>query len=43
MLHGVLHLMGMDHETDGGRMLRTETRWRRALGLPSGLIERVHA
>jgi probable rRNA maturation factor len=43
MLHGVLHLSGMDHETDGGRMSRAETRWRRALGLPAGLIERVSA
>jgi probable rRNA maturation factor len=43
MLHGVLHLAGMDHETDRGRMSRVETRWRRALGLPSGLIERVSA
>ena len=41
MLHGVLHLLGLDHETDGGRMSRAETRWRRALGLPAGLIERV--
>jgi len=41
MLHGVLHLAGMDHETDGGRMARAERRWRRALGLPTGLIERV--
>jgi len=40
MLHGVLHLMGMDHETDNGRMRRAETRWRRKLGLPAGLIER---
>jgi probable rRNA maturation factor len=43
MLHGVLHLLGMDHETDGGRMSRAETRWRRAFGLPAGLIERVGA
>jgi probable rRNA maturation factor len=43
MLHGVLHLLGMDHETDQGRMSRTETRWRRTLGLPAGLIERVSA
>ena len=28
MLHGVLHLLGMDHETDGGRMARAEKRWR---------------
>lgn len=43
MLHGVLHLLGMDHETDGGRMRRRETAWRRKLGLPAGLIERVQA
>jgi probable rRNA maturation factor len=41
MLHGVLHLTGMDHERDAGRMRRAETRWRKALGLPSGLIERA--
>ena len=43
MLHGLLHLMGLDHETDDGKMSRTEKRWRRALGLPAGLIERVQA
>ncbi len=42
MLHGVLHLMGMDHETDGGQMKKVESRWRKKLGLPAGLIERVH-
>jgi probable rRNA maturation factor len=41
MLHGVLHLMGMDHESDSGQMERAERRWRRVLGLPNGLIERV--
>jgi probable rRNA maturation factor len=41
MLHGVLHLLGMDHETDRGRMARAEEKWRAALGLPRGLIERV--
>ena len=41
MLHGVLHLLGMDHETDAGRMARTEKRWRAMFGLPNGLIERV--
>ena len=41
MLHGRLHLMGMDHETDQGRMARAEARWRRQLGLPGGLIERA--
>jgi probable rRNA maturation factor len=40
MLHGVLHLLGMDHESDSGRMKRAEIRWRRKLGLPVGLIER---
>jgi probable rRNA maturation factor len=41
MLHGLLHLCGMDHESDSGEMLRAETRWRKKLGLPSGLIERA--
>jgi probable rRNA maturation factor len=41
MLHGVLHLCGMDHEADSGEMLRAEIRWRRKLGLPAGLIERA--
>jgi probable rRNA maturation factor len=41
MLHGVLHLTGMDHETDSGEMARAEARWRKRLRLPSGLIERV--
>jgi probable rRNA maturation factor len=43
MLHGVLHLLGMDHETDRGAMRRAEHRWRRRLELPAGLIDRVHA
>ncbi len=43
MLHGVLHLLGMDHETDRGRMARAEKRWRARLGLPNGLIERVQS
>jgi probable rRNA maturation factor len=41
MLHGLLHLAGMDHETDAGQMARAETKWRRRLGLVAGLIERV--
>ena|ERR1700693_1086831 len=40
MLHGVLHLMGMDHETDRGQMARAELKWRSSLGLPAGLMER---
>jgi probable rRNA maturation factor len=43
MLHGILHLIGMDHETDSGRMARAEAAWRKRLGLPTGLIERVTA
>ncbi|MDP9169121.1 MAG: rRNA maturation RNase YbeY [Acidobacteriota bacterium] len=41
MLHGVLHLKGLDHEADSGRMARAEKRWRNKLGLPGGLIERA--
>jgi probable rRNA maturation factor len=41
MLHGVLHLLGMDHKRDRGRMRRAEARWRAKLGLPAGLIERA--
>ena len=33
MLHGVLHLLGYDHETDRGEMDRVEARVRRRLGL----------
>jgi probable rRNA maturation factor len=43
MLHGVLHLTGLDHEADAGRMARAEKRWRVRLGLPASLIERVRA
>jgi probable rRNA maturation factor len=43
LLHGVLHLLGMDHERDRGRMARAEQRYRKELDLPSGLIERVRA
>jgi probable rRNA maturation factor len=39
-LHGVLHLVGYDHETDEGTMAGKETKLRRSLGLPLGLIER---
>jgi probable rRNA maturation factor len=41
MLHGLLHLLGMDHETDRGHMARAEARWRKKLDLPVGLIARV--
>jgi len=33
ILHGMLHLLGYDHETDHGEMDRVETRLRRRLGL----------
>lgn len=41
MLHGLLHLAGMDHETDQGEMARAERRWRKRLGLPDSLTERA--
>jgi probable rRNA maturation factor len=41
ILHGLLHLRGMNHETDSGEMARAERAWRKRLGLPSGLIERT--
>jgi len=40
-LHGLLHLLGYDHEQDDGRMRRVERRLRRKGGLDAGLIERV--
>lgn len=43
LLHGVLHLLGHDHEADQGQMLALESEWRRTYGLPGGLIERARA
>jgi probable rRNA maturation factor len=40
-LHGLLHLLGYDHERDAGRMSRVERRLRRKGGLREGLIERA--
>ena len=40
-LHGLLHLLGYDHERDAGRMRRAEQRLRRKGGLREGLIERA--
>jgi probable rRNA maturation factor len=40
-LHGVLHLLGYDHQVDDGRMARVEARIRRKAGLPLGLIARA--
>jgi probable rRNA maturation factor len=41
MLHGVLHLMGMDHESDRGAMARAEKKLRRKFSLPTSLTERA--
>lgn len=41
LLHGVLHLLGYDHENDRGRMRRAEERWRARLGLPQSLTARA--
>jgi probable rRNA maturation factor len=43
MLHGMLHLCGMDHERDSGEMARAEARWRRKLKLPLALTERARS
>jgi probable rRNA maturation factor len=40
-LHGLLHLLGYDHESDDGAMARQERRLRRRGALREGLIERV--
>jgi probable rRNA maturation factor len=44
-LHGLLHLLGYDHEhrSARGRMARAEARLRRRGGLTAGLIERGRA
>ncbi len=41
VLHGLLHLSGMDHERDTGQMERREAKLRREFGLPAGLIQRT--
>jgi probable rRNA maturation factor len=40
-LHGLLHLLGYDHEHDDGQMARLERRLRQKGGLREGLIERT--
>ncbi len=42
-LHGVLHLLGHDHERDHGEMARLERTWSRRLGLPQSLTGRARA
>ena len=39
-LHGLLHLLGYDHETDAGEMARLEARLRKKAGLKEGLLSR---
>jgi probable rRNA maturation factor len=41
LLHGLLHLSGLDHETDHGEMAAREAELRRELRLPNGLIART--
>lgn len=43
LLHGLLHLSGLDHETDNGEMAAREAELRNELRLPVTLIERVSA
>ena len=40
ILHGLLHLTGLDHETDRGQMARRERALREHFELPAGLIQR---
>jgi len=42
-LHGLLHLLGYDHETDDGAMSRLEASLRKKAGLKEGLIARASA
>jgi probable rRNA maturation factor len=41
LLHGLLHLAGMDHEIDRGEMAKRESELRKELKLPVTLIERA--
>ena len=41
ILHGLLHLAGLDHETDAGEMAARELDLRTRLRLPNGLIDRT--
>ncbi len=41
ILHGLLHLLGHDHEADNGEMAAEEERLRKRYRLSAGLIERV--
>lgn len=41
MLHGLLHLLGHDHERDRGEMARAERKWRSEFNLQATLIGRT--
>ena len=41
LIHGIVHLLGYDHERDDGQMARLERRLRQRGGLREGLIERA--
>jgi probable rRNA maturation factor len=41
ILHGILHLVGHDHDADDGEMRRIEMRWRKRYGLEPALTERA--
>lgn len=43
LLHGVLHCLGYDHETDDGTMEQLERRLRRRHLSPGGSREEIHA
>ena len=43
MLHGLLHLIGFDHEQDQGQMAQAEEKWRAEFGLPTPLTARASA
>jgi len=43
ILHGMLHLAGLDHEIDNGEMRARESALRAKFGLPVGLIERSNS
>lgn len=43
LLHGLLHLSGMDHETDSGQMRAREAELHAQLKLKTGLIDRTLA
>lgn len=38
-LHGLLHLLGFDHENDDGQMAKQEEKMRKKFDLPLSLIE----